>query len=79
MNVVVWTREPSLQRARGDGYVVAQSRRAFFESCDVISLHLRLVPETRGIVTGDDLSCMKSMTRRYRDSRRNRVSLAFAE
>src|SRR6476660_5671607 len=59
MNVLVWAREPSQQRARNDGYVVAQSKRAFFESCDVISLHMRLVPETRGIVTSDDLSCMK--------------------
>ena len=59
MNVLVWAREASLQRARSDGYVVAQSKRAFFESCDVISLHMRLVQETRGIVTGDDLSCMK--------------------
>jgi D-3-phosphoglycerate dehydrogenase len=59
MNVLVWAREPSQQRARSDGYAVAQSRRAFFESCDVISLHMRLVPETRGIVTGADLSCMK--------------------
>ena len=59
MKVLVWAREPSLQRARSDGYAVAQSKRAFFESCDVISLHMRLVPETRGIVTADDLSCMK--------------------
>jgi D-3-phosphoglycerate dehydrogenase / 2-oxoglutarate reductase len=60
MNVLVWAREASLQRARDDGYAVAQSKRAFFESCDVISLHLRLVQETRGIVTKSDLSCMKS-------------------
>jgi D-3-phosphoglycerate dehydrogenase / 2-oxoglutarate reductase len=60
MNVLVWASEPSLQRARSDGYAVAQSKRAFFESCDVISLHLRLVKETRGIVTRCDLSCMKS-------------------
>ena len=59
MNVLVWAREPSLRRARSDGYAVAQSKRAFFESCDVISLHMRLVPETRAIVTRDDLSCMK--------------------
>ena len=59
MNVLVWAREPSLQRARNDGYVVAQSKRAFFESSDVLSLHMRLVPETRGIVTRDDLSRMK--------------------
>jgi D-3-phosphoglycerate dehydrogenase / 2-oxoglutarate reductase len=59
MNVLVWAREPSLQRARGDGYAVAESKRAFFEACDVISLHMRLVKETRGIVTGSDLSFMK--------------------
>jgi len=59
MNVLVWAREASLQRAHGDGYAVAQSKRAFFESCDVISLHMRLVEETRGIITRNDLSCMK--------------------
>jgi D-3-phosphoglycerate dehydrogenase len=59
MNVLVWAHEASLQRARSDGYAVAPSKRAFFESCDVLSLHLRLVNETRGIVTGRDLSCMK--------------------
>ncbi|HZM97665.1 MAG TPA: D-2-hydroxyacid dehydrogenase family protein [Vicinamibacterales bacterium] len=60
MNVLVWGREASRERARNDGYLVAQSKRAFFESCDVVSLHMRLVPDTRGIVTRDDLSCMKS-------------------
>jgi D-3-phosphoglycerate dehydrogenase len=59
MNVLVWAREPSLQRAHGDGYAVAQSKRALFESCDVISLHMRLVKETGGIVTRNDLSLMK--------------------
>jgi D-3-phosphoglycerate dehydrogenase / 2-oxoglutarate reductase len=59
MHVLVWAGEASLQRARDDGYAVAQSKRAFFESCDVISLHLRLVKETWGIVTRSDLSCMK--------------------
>lgn len=59
MNVLVWAREESRQRARSDGYVAAESKRAFLESCDVISLHMRLVSETRGIVTRNDLSCMK--------------------
>ncbi len=59
MNVVVWAREASLQRARNDGYATAAGRRAFFEECDVISLHLRLVEATRGSVTRDDLACMK--------------------
>jgi D-3-phosphoglycerate dehydrogenase len=59
MNVLVWAREASLQRAAGDGYTVASNKRDFFESCDVISLHMRLVKETRGIVTRSDLSFMK--------------------
>ena len=59
MNILVWAREASLQRAHNDGYAIAQSKRAFFEACDVISLHMRLVKETRGIVTRNDLSLMK--------------------
>ncbi|HYP99120.1 MAG TPA: D-2-hydroxyacid dehydrogenase family protein [Polyangiaceae bacterium] len=59
MKVSVWAREPSLARARADGREPARSREAFFETCDAISLHLRLVPATRGIVTAADLARMK--------------------
>jgi D-3-phosphoglycerate dehydrogenase len=59
MNVLVWGREAALARARADGYGVARSRQAFFEECDVISLHLRLIDATRGIVTATDLARMK--------------------
>jgi D-3-phosphoglycerate dehydrogenase len=59
MNVSVWGREGSLQRARTDGYAPAPSREAFFEQSDVVSLHVRLTPETRGIVTAEDLARMK--------------------
>ena len=59
MNVLVWAREASLARARADGYAVARSREAFFEECDVISLQLRLIEATRGIVTAGDLARMK--------------------
>lgn len=59
MNVSIWGREGSTERARADGFAVAGSREAFFEQADVISLHLRLRPETRGIVTGQDLARMK--------------------
>lgn len=59
MNVLVWAREGSLERARSDGYAVAPSKQAFFSECDVISLHMRLVEGTRGIVTADDLARMK--------------------
>ena len=59
MNVVVWGRQTTLDKARADGYAVAASRETFFEQCDVVSLHLRLIPETRGIVTAADLARMK--------------------
>ena len=60
MKVLVWGRDSSLARGRADGYKVARSRDAFFKDCDVISLHLRLIDATRGIVTAADLACMKS-------------------
>jgi len=59
MNVLVWAREASRKRARSDGYAVAPSKEAFFSECDVISLHMRLVEGTRGIVTADELARMK--------------------
>jgi D-3-phosphoglycerate dehydrogenase len=59
MNVWVWARSSSRERARGDSRTVAPSREAFFAECDVISLHLRLVDATRGIVRSDDLARMK--------------------
>jgi D-3-phosphoglycerate dehydrogenase len=55
----VWAREASLARARADGYSTAPNKEAFFEQCDVISLHMRLVDATRGIVTAADLARMK--------------------
>ena len=59
MNVCVWAREATRARAREDGYAVARSSEAFFGECDVISLHMRLVEATRGIVTAADLERMK--------------------
>lgn len=59
MDVVVWARESSRERARADGYAVAASKEAFFEQCDIITLHMRLVDATRGIVTAADLGRMK--------------------
>ena len=59
MDVVVWAREGSRQRAHDEGWSVASSKVSFFEQCDVLSLHMRLVPATRSIVTGDDLARMK--------------------
>jgi D-3-phosphoglycerate dehydrogenase len=59
MKVVAWSREETLARARADGYATARSKAEFFETCDVISLHLRLVAATRYIVKAEDLFRMK--------------------
>jgi len=59
MNVTVWSSEDSRARARSHGHALADSKEAFFEECDVLSLHLRLVDRTRGIVTASDLARMK--------------------
>jgi D-3-phosphoglycerate dehydrogenase len=59
MNVLAWSSAPSLQRARDDGYRAAPDKASFFAECDVVSLHLRLVDKTRGIVTASDLARMK--------------------
>jgi D-3-phosphoglycerate dehydrogenase / 2-oxoglutarate reductase len=59
MSVTIWAREASRARAQADGYDVAPSKDAFFAECDVVSLHMRLVPATRGIVSASDLARMK--------------------
>jgi len=59
MNVLVWARAGSLERARSDGHAVAPGKEALFSDCDVVSLHMRLVEATRGIVTANDLARMK--------------------
>jgi D-3-phosphoglycerate dehydrogenase len=59
MNVWVWGSNDSRERARSDGYSVAPNKEAFFSACNVISLHMRLVDATRGIVTAGDLARMK--------------------
>jgi len=59
MKVLVWAREESLARARADGYQAARSKNEIFERSDVLSLHMRLVQATKGIVTADDLARMK--------------------
>lgn len=59
MHVVIWGSETSRQKAALDGYAAATTREAFFEECDVLSLHLRLHEATQGIVGLDDLSRMK--------------------
>jgi D-3-phosphoglycerate dehydrogenase / 2-oxoglutarate reductase len=55
----VWGRESTTAKALADGYLVASSQEQFFAESDVLSLHLRLNDETRGIVTLNALSLMK--------------------
>lgn len=59
MNVLVWGREGSMSRARADGYAVAADKEALLEQSDVLSLHLRLTPDTVGILAAADLGRMK--------------------
>ncbi|HEY1737988.1 MAG TPA: NAD(P)-dependent oxidoreductase [Acidimicrobiia bacterium] len=59
MRVVIWASDESRARAATDGREVAASRDAFFTDSDIVSVHMRLVPATRGTVTASDLARMK--------------------
>ncbi len=59
MNVMVWASASSRERAAAAGYALAESREALFEQSDVLSVHLRLTPTTRGLVRAQDLALMK--------------------
>lgn len=60
MNVQWWASEDGRQRAVAEGANLAESRAAFFESSDFVSLHVRLKPDTKGIITLSDLQLMMS-------------------
>ena len=45
MSVLVWSREQGRTDARNDGYETAASRESLFEEADVLSMHVRLLPE----------------------------------
>jgi D-3-phosphoglycerate dehydrogenase len=59
MKVLVWGSESTREKARADGHEAATSREALFEQADVLSLHVRLADETRGMVKLEDLTRMK--------------------
>lgn len=59
MQVQWWASEAGRARAAADGAAVAASRAAFFASSDVVSLHVRLKPETKDIITSVDLAAMQ--------------------
>ena len=57
--MLVWGRENSLTRARADGFETAADKAALFKEADVLSLHIKLSGETRGLITANDLAQMK--------------------
>jgi D-3-phosphoglycerate dehydrogenase len=59
MEILVWGRDGSRERAIAAGYRAAASKDALFEQSDVLSLHMRLRPETQGMVGPADLARMK--------------------
>ena len=60
MPVLVWAREESRARAAAAGLKVASDKEDLFEHSDVLSVHLRLLASTRGIITAGDLSRMQA-------------------
>ncbi len=59
MKVLVWSREATRAQAQADGYATAPDKETVFRESDFLTLHMRLVPATRGIVTAEDLALMK--------------------
>ncbi len=59
MRVLVWSRERGREEARAHGFEVASEREQLFDEADVLSLHLRLTPQTHGFVSRADLARMK--------------------
>ena len=79
MDVLVWGRDASLAAARERLYAVATDRRDFFARSDVVTLHLRLNDETRGIVTLEDLQAMKPTALLVNTSRAELIATGRAD
>jgi D-3-phosphoglycerate dehydrogenase len=79
MNVLVFGRPASLEKARADGRRIAASKEQFFAECDVLSLHMRLVEATRGIVMADDLARMKPSALLVNTSRAGLIAVGALE
>lgn len=60
LKVQWWASEIGRARAEAAGETVAASRQAFFASSDIVSVHVRLKPETRGLITAADLAEMQA-------------------
>jgi D-3-phosphoglycerate dehydrogenase / 2-oxoglutarate reductase len=69
MKVICWGRDGSTAKARAEGFEVATSREAFFAESDIVTLHLPLNKDTRGLITAADLALMKPTARIVNSSR----------
>lgn len=79
MRVLIWGREGSLTQAKADGLETATSKAELFEQADVLSLHLRLNDNTRGIVTAADLAKMKASALLVNTSRAGLIEVGALE
>lgn len=79
LHVQWWGSEAGRARARADGVNVPSSRAAFFASSDIVSLHVRLKPETRGIITADDLATMQPRSLLVNTSRSGLIAAGALE
>jgi len=79
LQVQWWGSEAGRARAATDGGQVAQSRAAFFGTSDIVSVHVRLKPETRGIITADDLAAMPDRSLFVNTSRAGLVATGVLE
>jgi D-3-phosphoglycerate dehydrogenase len=59
MNVLAWGQATSAAKASAAGYGFAAGKADLFARSDVLSLHVRLRPDTRGIVGPEDFARMK--------------------
>ena len=79
MNIQWWGSDDGRARALADGHLVPESREAFFATSDVVSLHVRLKPETRGIVTAHDLAAMAPRSLLVNTSRSGLIAAGVLE
>lgn len=79
MNIQWWASEDGRERLRQDQAQVADSREAFFATSDIVSVHVRLKPETRGIITAADLAAMRDRALFVNTSRAGLVAQGVLE
>jgi D-3-phosphoglycerate dehydrogenase len=79
MKIQWWASGEGRARAKADGQTVAASRAQFFATSDVVSLHVRLKPATRGIITAQDLADMAPRSLLVNTSRSGLIATGVLE